>query len=73
MDAVTKGVVGKAHRKQRAGPKAEKRKLADKKKKGVSTEKNNPKVCLHAICKIKCISTPLFISTIARFICVRRR
>ena len=43
MEAVTAGLGGKTHRKQRAGPKAEKRKLADKKKKGVSTEKTNPK------------------------------
>ena len=42
MDAVTgKGV--KAHRAPQAGPKAEKRKKADKKKRGLSVDKVNRK------------------------------
>ena len=41
MDAVTKGT--KAHRAPQAGPKAEKRKKADKKKRGLSVDKVNHK------------------------------
>lgn len=41
MEEVTKGL--KAHRAPRSGPKADKKALADKKKRGLSTEKTNHK------------------------------
>jgi len=41
MEEVTKGL--KVHRAPRSGPKADKKALADKKKRGLSTEKTNHK------------------------------
>jgi hypothetical protein len=39
----------KAHHKPQSGPKADKKKFADKKKRGLTTERHNPKVQAVAI------------------------